>query len=154
MSAVGPLQEMSLRPLVPQDVGDIMAIERRAYDFPWTAGVFLDCLRVGYCLWGLWEGANLRGYSVTAVAVGDAHLLNLCVDPVQHGRGFGRRLLLQTLDVARGHDASRVVLEVRPSNWVARSLYCRHGFRQIGIRRGYYPARRGREDALVLARNL
>ena len=91
---------------------------------------------------------------MTAVAVGDGHLLNLCVDPAQHGRGFGRQLLLQALDVARGHDASRLILEVRPSNWVARSLYCRHGFRQIGVRRGYYPARRGREDALVLARNL
>lgn len=154
MSAVGPLQAVSLRPLVAQDVGDIMAIERRAYDFPWTPGVFLDCLRVGYCLWGLWEEEALRGYSVMAVAVGEAHLLNLCVDPAQHGRGFGQRLLLQTFEVARSHDANRIILEVRPSNWVARSLYCRRGFRQIGIRRSYYPARRGREDALVLARNL
>lgn len=142
------------RPLTLQDLPAIMAIERRAYEFPWTAGIFSDCLRVGYTAWGLEEFATLRAYCITSIAAGEAHILNLCVDPSYQGLGLGSRLLGRMLDLARKRQVERVVLEVRPSNEQAMALYRRHGFSKIGERRGYYPAQGGREDAVVMSLRL
>ena len=142
------------RPLTLQDLPAIMAIERRAYEFPWTAGIFSDCLRVGYTAWGLEEFATLRAYCITSIAAGEAHILNLCVDPSYQGLGLGGRLLGRMLDLARKRQVERVVLEVRPSNEQAMALYRRHGFSKIGERRGYYPAQGGREDAVVMSLRL
>jgi ribosomal-protein-alanine N-acetyltransferase len=142
------------RPLTLQDLPAIMAIERRAYEFPWTAGIFSDCLRVGYTAWGLEEFATLRAYCITSIAAGEAHILNLCVDPSYQGLGLGSRLLGRMLDLARKRQVERVVLEVRPSNEQAMALYRRHGFSKVGERRGYYPAQGGREDAVVMSLRL
>ncbi|HKV65001.1 MAG TPA: GNAT family N-acetyltransferase, partial [Rhodanobacteraceae bacterium] len=80
--------------------------------------------------------------------------LNVCVAPLHQGRGHGAYLLKRVLDLARWHHAERVFLEVRPSNELARAMYERAGFNEIGRRPGYYPARRGREDAIVMAMEL
>lgn len=141
----------TLRPMREADLDVVMEIERRAYPFPWTAGIFRDCLRADYPAWVLQAEAGIIGYGVLSVAAGEAHLLNVCVDPLRQGRGHGRRLLRALLRVARGQGVRRVFLEVRPSNPQAIALYHDEGFNEIGRRPRYYPARNGREDAIVMA---
>ncbi|GIX21552.1 MAG: ribosomal-protein-alanine acetyltransferase [Gammaproteobacteria bacterium] len=153
MSAVEhPLRR--IRPLDEADLEAVLDIERRAYPYPWSAGVFRDCLRVGYPAWLGLETARAVGYVVCQIAVGECHVLNLCVDPGMRRRGWGRALLLHALGEAQRAGASRVYLEVRPSNAAALGLYRSLGFETVGRRPRYYPAPDGREDALVLARAL
>jgi ribosomal-protein-alanine N-acetyltransferase len=136
------------------DLATVMMIERRAYEFSWTEGIFRDCIRAGYYCVLLTRGREVFGYGVMAVAAQEAHLLNLCIDPDCQGRGYGRRLLQHLMTRARALGGLRMLLEVRASNLVAQNLYERSGFLEIGIRRGYYPDRVGREDAIVLTRTL
>ncbi len=153
MIAVLTDQAPLLRPMREHDLARVLEVERRAYEFPWTAGIFGDCLRAGYCCWSLLLGETLIGYAIMVVTLDEAHILNICVDPEYHRRGHAQRLLDQLLALAVRHRASMVFLEVRPTNVAARHLYMRNGFSQIALRRGYYPAREGREDALVLSKN-
>ena len=143
-----------LRVMRADDLDDVARIERSAYPFPWTIGIFRDCLAAGYDCWVLAQGQRLIGYGVLSVAAGEAHLLNLCVAPTEQRHGHGRRILARMLDLARWHHAERVFLEVRPSNPTAIALYERAGFNEIGCRPNYYPARGGREDAIVMAMEL
>lgn len=147
-------RSLSMRPMTVADIGDVMAMEVRAYPFPWTAGIFSDCLRSGYACWLLEEQGGLLGYGVLSVAAGEAHLLNLCIGTQAQGQGLGAHLLRKMIELARWHHAQRVFLEVRPSNPAALALYERAGFNEIGRRPNYYPTRGGREDALVLALEL
>ncbi|WP_206171659.1 ribosomal protein S18-alanine N-acetyltransferase [Thiorhodococcus mannitoliphagus] len=154
MSQCGTQPTLRLRPMRAEDVSAVLAVECAAYEFPWTEGIFKDCLRVGYCCWvGEADGAVVA-YGIMSVAVGECHIFNLCVHPDWQGRGQGRRLLRHLLSVALKHKADTAFLEVRVSNAGARSLYASEGFCEIGTRRNYYPAHKGREDATVLAREL
>jgi [SSU ribosomal protein S18P]-alanine acetyltransferase (EC 2.3.1.128) len=142
-----------IRPIRRGDLPAVLDIERRAYEFPWSEGVFRDCLRSAYGAWlavGEDDGAA-RGYAVMSMAVGEAHVLNLCVDPGLQRLGIGRQILRHLMQVARAAGNTRMLLEVRRSNVAAQRLYQSAGFVRIGLRRGYYPAREGREDAWVLA---
>ena len=132
----------------------MLAIERSVYEFPWTWGNFSDSLRAGYSCWTCRQAGVLVGYCIVLVAAGEAHLLNLSIGADFQRQGHGRRLLEHALEVSRRQAARLLFLEVRPSNPAARELYASRGFRQIGVRRGYYPGHRGREDALVLAIDL
>lgn len=143
-----------LRPMREADIDVVMEIERRAYPFPWTHGIFRDCLRADYPSWVLHDGGRIIGYGVLSVAAGEAHVLNVCVDPGRQGHGHGRRLLRALIRIVRGHGAQRVFLEVRPSNPLAIALYFDEGFNEIGRRPRYYPAHAGREDAIVMAKEL
>jgi ribosomal-protein-alanine N-acetyltransferase len=143
-----------IRPLVATDLSAVMAIEERAYSFPWTEGIFRDCLRVGYCCWCYEVDGDLHGYGVMSVAAGESHILNLTVDPDVQRRGVGTKLMKHFMQLARRHNADTVMLEVRPSNVGALRLYEKLGFNEIGVRRNYYPAPDGREDALLLAFSL
>lgn len=136
------------------DLDAVLSIERRAYPNPWSKGIFDDCLRVGYDAWILEEDGALAGYALMSIAAGEAHLLNLCVDPELQGRGFGRRLLELLLHRAAQRGARTIYLEVRPTNERALRLYRGAGFDEIGHRKGYYPDGTGREDAVVLALDL
>jgi ribosomal-protein-alanine N-acetyltransferase len=144
----------ALRPMREADLDAVMDIEVRAYPFPWTRGIFRDCLRAGYPAWVLEEDGALVGYGLLSVAVGEAHILNVCSAPETRGRGHGRRLVRALLQQARGRGAQRVFLEVRPSNAGAIALYDTEGFNEIGRRPRYYPAANGREDAIVMALEL
>ncbi|MET0328780.1 MAG: ribosomal protein S18-alanine N-acetyltransferase [Luteimonas sp.] len=144
----------SMRPIRTTDLEAIMEIELRAYPFPWTRGIFDDCLRAAYPAWLLHVDGQLAGYGVLSIAAGEAHVLNVCVDPALQGRGHGRLLFRALVDIARQHGAERVFLEVRPSNPAAIALYHDEGFNEIGRRPRYYPAHNGREDAIVMAREL
>lgn len=144
-----------MRPMRIEDLDAVMVVERRAYPFPWSIGIFRDCLFAGYPAWVLLEGGAFIGHGVLSVAADEAHVLNVCVDPARQGRGHGRILLRALVDAARGRGASRVFLEVRPSNPAAIALYEDEGFNEIGRRPRYYPAaNNGREDAIVMAREL
>jgi ribosomal-protein-alanine N-acetyltransferase len=145
---------VALRPMREDDLVAIHLIESRAYEFPWTVGIFRDCLRAGYPSWVLHNESRIVGYFLMSIAAGEAHVLNICVAPEMQGQGHGRRLLHALLKVARGHGVARVFLEVRPSNVHAIALYHDEGFNEIGRRPRYYPAKDGREDALVLAMEL
>ncbi len=149
------LREASLRPMREADLDVVMRIEQAAYPFPWTAGIFRDCLRAGYPMWVQEQDEAIVGYGVLSIAAQEAHVLNLCTAPGSEGRGLGRRMLLALLRIARSHGAQRVFLEVRPSNPRAIALYERNGFNEIGRRPRYYPAAgNGREDAIVMAMEL
>lgn len=140
-----------LRPMGDADVEAVAAIERSAYEFPWSAGIFRDCLRAGYDCRVLVEDRTIVGYGILSVGAGEAHVLNVCIAPAHQGRSLGRRLVRRVIDLARWHRAERIFLEVRPSNERAIALYLSLGFNEIGKRPNYYPARRGREDAIVMA---
>lgn len=141
-----------LRCMRGEDLDAVMAIEQRAYPFPWTRGIFIDCLASAYSAWVLEHGRQIIGYGLLSVAADEAHVLNVCVDPLVQSRGHGRLLLRALLDSARKHRAQRVFLEVRPSNPNAIALYQSEGFNEIGRRPRYYPApNNGREDAIVMA---
>lgn len=141
-------------PMTEKDLESVMAIERRIYAFPWTYGNFRDSFRSGCPCITCRSSEGVLGYAIVTIGAGEAHLLNLSIAESQQRQGHGGRLLQYILGLARAHQAHRLFLEVRPSNDGARRLYLRHGFERIGIRRDYYPAESGREDALVLAREL
>lgn len=147
-------QRVMIRAMSPEDVDEVIKVEHKAYDFPWSRGIFEDCLRVGYICRVMESTTEAIGHTVISVAAGEAHLLNLCVAPAAQGAGLGRRLLAHAVNAARLNGAQRMILEVRPSNWRALRLYQSAGFDVVGRRRGYYPDQEGREDALVLAKPL
>lgn len=144
----------ALRPMTDDDVDAVMAIELDAYPFPWTHGIFRDCLRAGYRSWVATRGGMVSGYGLLSVAAGEAHVLNLCVAASERRRGMGRMLLHRLLDDARAVHVERVYLEVRPSNIEAVALYHDAGFNLISRRPRYYPTHEGREDALVMGMEL
>ena len=144
----------TLRPMRDADLDEVMRIEVRAYPFPWTRGIFRDCLHANYPMWVQERAGCMVGYGVLSIAADEAHVLNLCTSPDHEGEGLGRRMLQALLRIARGHGAQRVFLEVRPSNPRAIALYERNGFNEIGRRPRYYPAHDGREDAIVMAMEL
>ena len=156
MSAIlKPLMpEVSFRRVSEKDIEIIAAIERDVYAFPWTPGNFRDALLAGYRFWGCWhqsaQGEELIGYAIIMLAVDEAHLLNIAVKREWQSRGIGRHMLHFSMEEARKHECVMLYLEVRPSNTSAIKLYESTGFRQWGVRRDYYPAHEGREDALFL----
>lgn len=144
-----------LRRMREADIDTVMEIELRSYPFPWTPGNFRDCLRAGYAMWVLEDEAGIAGYAAASVQAGEAHLLNLCIDPKLQSHGQGRRLLRAMRKIAKGQGAERMFLEVRPSNVHAIALYHDEGFNEIGRRPRYYPDHDGRrEDAIVMAMEL
>lgn len=150
MSAL-PIERFEARPMTEEVVEAVYAVEREIYPFPWTAGNFRDSVRAGYSCWTYVDADRFVGYAVLMLAVDDAHLLNLSIVPERQGMGYGSRALSHLIDLARAHRARQMILEVRPSNAAGRALYRSFGFAQIGLRKGYYPAAVGREDAIVLS---
>jgi ribosomal-protein-alanine N-acetyltransferase len=136
------------------DIPMVVSIERCAYQFPWSEGIFRDCLRVGYICRVVDAGGDMGGYGIMSVGAGEAHILNVCIREEYRGRGYARKMLLYLMDRARGAGMNEAFLEVRPSNTAAARLYHSMGFEQVGVRRGYYQATVGREDAAVLRRIL
>lgn len=136
------------------DVAEILAIEQSVYTNPWTSGIFQDCIRVGYNCWVYLEQNEIIAYGLVSVAVGEAHILNVCVAPNHQGQGLGRLMLNKLIQLAEERMADSIFLEVRESNLVALNLYDEEGFNRIGLRKNYYPLLDGREDALVFAKEL
>jgi ribosomal-protein-alanine N-acetyltransferase len=157
MSAVlsdAPLPELAFRPLLEDDIAEVAAIEEGVYQFPWSAGNFRDSLLSGYQCWGCRANGELIAYAIVMNALDEAHLLNLAVAGDWQRHGVGARFIAFLIDEARKLNKEMIYLEVRPSNHAGRRLYAQFGFIQLGLRRGYYPAPVGREDALFLGLNI
>ena len=146
--------EVVIRSMRSSDIAEVVTIERTSYQFPWSEGIFRDCLRVGYVCRVVTVNRQVMAYGVMSFGAGEAHILNLCVGEAYRCRGVGRRLLSVLIERATSGGMGEAFLEVRPSNTAAIRLYLSLGFEQVGMRRGYYQAASGREDAAVLRRAL
>lgn len=142
------------REMTEDDLERVLAIESAVHAHPWSRGNFADSLGAGYHCWVGERDAHLLGYGVLTLAADEAHLLNLSVAPAWQRHGIGAQLTAFFSTLAREHGARKIYLEVRPSNLPARALYARTGFIEIGVRRDYYPADNGREDAVVMELSL
>ena len=138
------------RPMQLNDLDAIMAIEPYIYPYPWTRGNFSDSLNSGYSAWVLLRNEVIIGYALVMMVLDEAHLLNLSIAKDHQKQGLGRVLLEHMIDIAKNNQAANMFLEVRPSNISAIALYENMGFNEMAIRRGYYPAKNGREDAVLM----
>ena len=145
---------IQVRAMRSDDLPRVSELEEASYEFPWSQNVFADCLRAGHPCWVLCVDALIAGYGILSTGAGEAHVLNICIAADYRGQGLGRHLLRRLLDIARWNGAERVFLEVRPSNPLAKTLYESVGFKDIGKRPRYYPAKNGREDAIVMVLEL
>jgi ribosomal-protein-alanine N-acetyltransferase len=154
MSAVFKSMEAGFEPMTDERLEQVVAIERRAYDHPWTRGNFSDSLRSGYHAQILGAADTVLGYFVAMQGVDEVHLLNITVEPIWQGQGWGRLMLDALALWSRAQGAQWLWLEVRTTNVRAQEVYQRYGFRRVGERRNYYPAHQGREDAIVMSLKL
>jgi len=146
---------MRIRGMRQEDLPEILEIEGKNYNFPWSEGIFKDCLKSGNYSCLICEELDvIVGFAIVSIMAGEAHIMNICVDPAIQKQGVGSKLLEHMIKLATPK-AESIFLEVRPSNKAAISLYQKRGFNEIGIRKGYYPAENGyREDAVMLALEL
>lgn len=151
--AASPGSELSFRTMHADDLKQIMAIEVQAYSHPWSTGIFRDCLRSHRC-WVAMQDNAIVGYGVLMLAPGESHVLNLCVKTDQQRKGIGRELLRLLVKSSEQSGVDMILLEVRRSNQSAIDLYDNEGFHELGVRKGYYPADNGREDAIIFAKYL
>jgi ribosomal-protein-alanine N-acetyltransferase len=145
---------MKFREMSEADLADVLFVERNAYAYPWTEGNFKDCLNGNYESWLLEAEGEIIGHGVISAAVGEAHLLNICVAKGYQGQGIGRFILHYLVKRSRDLDAMAMFLEVRESNVSALALYRSEGYEQIGMRKNYYPSINGREHAIVMSLQL
>lgn len=144
---------IKLRRMTVDDLESVMSIETKAYPFPWTEGNFQDCLKTGYACWVAEQADKMVGYAVFSIAVGEMHILNICIAPDEQGKGLGRWLLESIQEKGQKQNAQMCFLEVRQSNATAQQLYMSNGFNEVGFRKNYYPAGDTREHAIVMAKN-
>lgn len=154
MNACIKNRKACFRPMTIEDLNQIIDIETKAYYYPWTRGVFRDCIHAGYICQVYATEIGIHAYCIMSMAAGEAHILNICVHPDYQNQGIGKNLLVHLLDIALSRGVDVVYLEVRISDKIAQHLYYKIGFYEIGRRKNYYPAKEGREDAIVMARFL
>lgn len=142
--------QYQFRPMQIEDLDAVMAIEPHIYPYPWTRGNFSDSLNSGYSAWVLMFDEQIIGYALVMIVLDEAHLLNLSVAKSHQKQGLGRILLEHMIKISKNHRATNMFLEVRPSNVSAIALYENMGFNEMVVRRGYYPAANGREDAILM----
>ena len=148
------MPKLLFAPMLMRHIALIGPMDRRNYEFAWSDGIFRDCLKAGYiCQLALLD-KEVAGYGILQIGADEAHILNLCIDEPHQRKGFARCLLEHLIELAEKRGAGMVFLEVRPSNPRATRLYESSGFNEIGVRKGYYDSADGREDAIVMARNL
>ncbi len=145
---------MNVRLMKMADVPSVFAIEVRAYEFPWSKSLFEQALSSTKKCVVLEENELIIGYAIVSYVVGEAELLNICIDPQQQGKQFGKSLLKYVIQLAQENKNYEMYLEVRASNVAAQALYLKHDFNEIGRRKNYYPNKNGREDAILMARSL
>lgn len=136
------------------DLDDVMQIELANYPVPWSKGIMKDCIKAGYHCIVLKQEEKIIGYAFLMTAFDESHLLNMCIDSKQQSKGLGRKLLKYLENVCRYNHSNIFLLEVRESNPVAQDLYKSFGFTQIGLRKNYYKCLKGRENAIVMTKQL
>ena len=151
-------EEMSalveIRTMNYSDLKSVIVVEEKSYPHPWTLGIFRDCLRIGYNSWVMTLDDNVIGYGIVMLSPGEAHILNICIDPEYQLKGLGRYILRHLVKSSKKTDIEMILLEVRRSNVSAQELYKSEGFHELGVRKAYYPSDEGREDAIILAKYL
>ncbi len=140
----------AFRPMQEADLDAVMKIEPTVYSHPWTRGNFNDSLQSRHNAWVLTQQDEIIAYALMMIVLDEAHLLNISVAKQYQQQGFGRLLLTHMIDQARELNTLNMFLEVRVSNIAAITLYEDIGFVEMSIRRGYYPAPKGREDAVLM----
>ncbi len=145
---------LRIRRMSKDDIPAVVEIEKQVYNYPWTEGIFKDCFIAGYKCWVCEDMENVVAYGILSVAAGEAHIMNICVDPAEQKQGIGRSMVEKMVEAARDRKINSIFLEVRPSNTAAIALYNGLGFNELGTRKDYYPAEEGREDALMLGMEL
>jgi len=145
---------VEIRTMTYSDLKQVIVVEKKSYPHPWTPGIFRDCLRVGYTSWVMTLDKTVIGYGVVMLSPGEAHVLNICIDPEYQAKGLGRYLLHHLIKQSNRTDVDMILLEVRRSNVNAQRLYLSEGFHELGVRKAYYPTEDGREDAIILAKYL
>lgn len=146
--------EYRFREMLEGDLDDVLAIEESVYSFPWSRGIFYDCLHIGYICRVFLHKDKIIAYSIISVAAGESHLLTIVVAKDEQHKGYGKKMLDEMIRIAKKNTANAMYLEVRTSNKHAIQLYHQRGFNELGVRNNYYPAEEGREDALILALDL
>lgn len=143
------------RVMLDEDLAEVHAIEKSANRFPWSVKNFSDSLDAGHYAWVFCDPYDaIIGFAIVQLVLDEAHLLNICVRPDMQRQGYGRRILEHIIDYTKSRSAVLLVLEVRLSNHRAQQLYEQFGFNEMTIRRGYYPAEQGREDAILMGLDL
>jgi len=152
---IDPIQLDFLREMIESDLDYVMQGELSSYPFPWTRGNFEDCLaNKAYSCWAFIKDDIISGHVVLSIVLKEAHILNICVYPSDQNQGWGRKLLAEAESIALNKGAETCFLEVRPSNKIGLNLYRSEAYNEIGVRKKYYPTEKGREDAIVMAKNL
>ncbi|OUR74567.1 ribosomal-protein-alanine N-acetyltransferase [Methylophaga sp. 41_12_T18] len=146
---------MTPQVLQHQHLAEILAIEQAANAFPWSLKNFEDSLRANHQAWIFSDkDSKIIGYVFTQHVVDEIHLLNICVRTDFQGNGYGRKILDHVISFSEQQSAAVILLEVRSSNLRAQQLYLQNGFNEMSVRKGYYPAAQGREDAVLMAKDL
>jgi len=146
---------MKSREMEQHDIAEVVAIEQAANQHPWSMKNFKDCLKAGHRAWVfINDQQELIGYTIVQQVVDEAHLLNICVKPSLQGQGIGRKILDHVIAFANSVSSVLIVLEVRRSNDRAQQLYSQAGFNEMSVRKDYYPAEQGREDAILMGMDL
>ncbi len=148
----------SIRPAVPIDAGTLAAVDASVNSHPWSDAQFTAvCAGTdGSPAWALVaaDDGRIDGFVVASRVLDEASILSIAVVPRQQRNGLGRSLLLAAIARAEREGAVRCLLEVRETNAAARRLYTEIGFALDGVRKNYYPREGGREDALLMSREL
>ena len=143
-------QAPTIRKMLLSDVDRVILIEREVFLFPWSPGNFSDSINTGYHCQVLEQDNVLFGYGVLTIGADEAHILTIGIVAEWQNKGWGKTLLNYFIQLSREENAKSMILDVRVSNYGAANLYRQIGFEQIAIRKGYYPAMCGREDAIVM----
>jgi ribosomal-protein-alanine N-acetyltransferase len=137
------------------DVPVVSSLDQKVDSAPWSEKLFSDCIRVGYECWVITNQLQIVGFGIMNYATTEAHLLKLSIGPEHQRQGLGQKMLLHLMSMAKIHGAEEMFLEVRVSNTPAITLYEKHHFVEVGIRKGYYPANEvlgtPKEDAITMA---
>jgi len=146
---------MDYREMKVTDIDDVIKIEQEANHFPWSRKNIEDCLKAHNNAWVFVNNLNeIIAYTIVQKVVDEAHLLNICVKPSEQGQGLGRKVLNHVIDFSESISSVLILLEVRSSNQRAQSLYLQAGFNEMSVRKNYYPAKEGREDAVLMGLDL
>lgn len=146
---------ITLRKMTVADLTAVSTIEKQSTLFPWTVKHFEDCLKAGHEAWVICDNEDhIISFTIVQKVVDELHLLNICVQLQHQGQGYGKAMLNHVVQFARELGSVLIVLEVRRSNTKAQSLYAQAGFNEMSVRRDYYPAEEGREDAILMGLDL
>ena len=149
------LNNVTSRAMLDEDLTQVSQIERDATAFPWSLKNFQDCLKAGHQAWVFCDlSEEIVGFTIVQKVVDETHLLNICVRQQEQGLGLGQLILNAVIAYAKQIDSVLIVLEVRRSNNRAQSLYSQAGFNEMSIRKDYYPAKQGREEAVLMGMDL